>query len=167
MNIKIRQTNADEVAKVLALFEESALILREKGTTQWQHWINPTPALINRVQKGVAEKDYFFVEKSRQLAGMFRLMNSDEEYWGVQTEAAVYLHSFLTRPAFKGQNIGSTVLKSLEIQVRERGIRYFRLDCIADNVALCNYYENQGFTRIRKQKVPHYEVQLFEKKLTT
>jgi ribosomal protein S18 acetylase RimI-like enzyme len=165
MDITIRRGNADEVATALALFEESALILRAKGTTQWQHWINPTPDYVKRVQKGFDDNVYFFVEKSGQLAGMFRLMDSDEEYWGQQAETAVYLHSFLTRPAFKGQEIGATVLKLIENQVRERGIHYFRLDCIADNVALCNYYVRQGFVPIRKKEMPHYEVQLFEKKL--
>lgn len=165
MDIKIRQANADEVATALALFEESALVLREKGTNQWQHWINPTPEYVNRVQKGFDDNVFFFVEKAGQLAGMFRLMDSDEEYWGVQTEAAVYLHSFLTRPVFKGQDIGATVLKLIEIQIRERGVHYFRLDCIASNKALCNYYIRQGFVPIRKQKMPHYEVQLLEKKV--
>jgi ribosomal protein S18 acetylase RimI-like enzyme len=167
MDIKIRQANANEVAIALTLFEEAALVLREKGTTQWQHWINPTPAYVNRVQKGFDDNVYFFVEKSGQLAGMFRLMDSDEEYWGQQAEAAVYLHSFSTRPAFKGQEIGATVLTLIENQTRERGIDYFRLDCIASNVALCNYYIRQGFVPIRKKEMPHYEVQLFEKRLIT
>jgi ribosomal protein S18 acetylase RimI-like enzyme len=165
MDIKIRQANANEVAIALALFEEAALKLREKGTNQWQHWINPTPAYINRVQKGFDDKVYFFVEKSGQLAGMFRLMDSDEEYWGQQREAAIYLHSFMTKPVFKGQGIGSAVLKLVEIQIRERGINYFRLDCIADNEALCHYYEKQGFKRVQTREMPHYTVQLFEKKI--
>ena len=165
MDITIRQANANEVATALALFEEAALILREKGTAQWQHWINPTPAYVNRVQKGFDDNVFFFVEKSGELAGMFRLMDSDEEYWGEQTEAAVYLHSFLTRPAFKGQEIGATVIKLIEARLHEQGIPYFRLDCIARNEALCNYYMRQGFVPIRKKEMPHYEVQLFEKKL--
>jgi ribosomal protein S18 acetylase RimI-like enzyme len=165
MDISIREAQKNELNIALTLFEEAALKLRAKGINQWQHWINPTPEYINRVQKGFDDKVYFFVEKSGQLAGMFRLMDSDEEYWGQQTDAAIYLHSFMTKPAFKGQEIGATVLKLVESQVRERGIHYFRLDCKADNEQLCNYYKKQGFLPIRMQKMPHYTVQLFEKKL--
>jgi ribosomal protein S18 acetylase RimI-like enzyme len=165
MSISIRQAKADEVAIALSLFEEAALKLREKGINQWQHWINPTSEYVNRVQKGFDDKVYFFVEKSGELAGMFRLMDSDEEYWGTQKESAIYLHSFLTKPAFKGQDIGSRVLKSVEITIREKGIKYFRLDCKSDNEALCQYYIRQGFEPVRLKTMPHYTVQLLEKKL--
>jgi ribosomal protein S18 acetylase RimI-like enzyme len=165
MNISIRQAEPDEVALALSLFEEAALVLRAKGINQWQHWINPAPEYVNRVQKGFDDKVYFFVEQLGTLAGMFRLMDSDEEYWGIQHESAVYLHSFMTKPAFKGQDIGSTVIKLIEMKVREKGINYFRLDCKADNEALCNYYKRQGFVPIRLKVMPQYTVQLFEKKL--
>jgi ribosomal protein S18 acetylase RimI-like enzyme len=167
MNILIRQAKPNEVVTALSLFEEAALELRTKGINQWQHWINPTPEYVNRVQKGFDDKVYFFVEKSGELAGMFRLMDSDEEYWGKQTESAVYLHSFMTKSAFKGQNIGSTVMKSVELSMRERGVRYFRLDCKADNEQLCNYYKKQGFMPVRMKQMPHYAVLLFEKELNS
>jgi ribosomal protein S18 acetylase RimI-like enzyme len=165
MDITIREAEKSEVKTVLFLFEEAALNLQKRGIDQWRHWINPTPELIHRVHQGVDDKAYFFVEKSGQLAGMFRLMDSDEEYWGRQNEAAIYLHSFMTKPAFKGQKIGSTVFEWVEKRVREREIPYFRLDCKADNEALCRYYEKQGFIPIRKKIMPHYEVQLFEKSM--
>jgi ribosomal protein S18 acetylase RimI-like enzyme len=165
MEITIREAEKSEAKMVLFLFEEGALSLEKRGINQWRHWIHPTPELMNRVEKDIANKAYFFVEKSGAIAGMFRLMDSDEEYWGQQTDAAIYLHSFMTKPAFKGQNIGSTVLKLVEMKVREREIPYFRLDCKADNSDLCKYYENQGFVPIRKKVMPHYEVQLFEKKV--
>jgi ribosomal protein S18 acetylase RimI-like enzyme len=167
MSILIRQAKPNEVVTALSLFEEAALELREKGINQWQHWINPTPEYVNRVQKGFDDKVYFFVEKSGELAGMFRLMESDEEYWGTQQETAVYLHSFMTKSAFKGQNIGSTVIKSVELSMRKRGVRYFRLDCKADNEQLCNYYKKQGFKPVRMKQMPHYAVQLFEKELNS
>ncbi len=165
MSISIRTARKDEVNVALSLFEEAALQLRARGINQWQHWLNPTAEYVYRVQKGLDDNAYFFVEKSGKLAGMFRLMDSDEEYWGHQTESAVYLHSFMVKSEFGGQKIGSTVLKSVELSVREKGIKYFRLDCKADNPELCQYYEKQGFLPIRTQKMPHYTVQLFEKKL--
>lgn len=161
----IRQAEAHELTTALALFKEAALKLQAKGINQWQHWLNPTPQYIEWVQAGFDRKEYFFIEKSGVLAGMFRLMYSDEEYWGQQTDSAAYVHSLVTKTGFEGQNIGATVLQTIEQDLRAKGIEYFRLDCKADNEQLCSYYSRQGFQPIKKQEVTHYTVQLFEKKL--
>ncbi len=163
----IRQAEAHELTTTLALFKEAALKLQAKGINQWQHWREPTPQYIEWVQAGFDRNEYFFIEKSGALAGMFRLMYTDEEYWGEQTDSAGYVHSLVTKTGFEGQNIGATVLQTIEQDLRAKGIDYFRLDCKADNEHLCNYYTRQGFQPIRKQVVTHYTVQLFEKKLNT
>ena len=163
----IRQAEAHELTTALALFKEAALKLQAKGINQWQHWLEPTPQYIEWVQAGFDRKEYFFIEKSGALAGMFRLMYTDEEYWGQQTDSAAYVHSLVTKSGFEGQNIGATVLQTIEQDLKARGIDFFRLDCKADNEQLCNYYSRQGFQPIRKQVVTHYTVQLFEKKLNT
>lgn len=165
MDLSIRQAKTEELATALALFKEAALKLQTKGINQWQHWLNPTPQYIEWVQAGFDENQYFFVEKQGKLAGMFRLMYHDDEYWGQQTDAAAYLHSLVTKTGFEGQHIGTKVLALVENNLREKGINYFRLDCKADNEQLCQYYTRQGFQPIRKQAVTHYIVQLFEKKL--
>ena len=163
----IRQAEAHELTTALALFKEAALKLQAKDINQWQHWLNPTPQYIDWVQAGFDRNEYFFIEKSGALAGMFRLMYSDEEYWGEQTDSAGYVHSLVTKTGFEGQNIGATVLQIIEQDLKAKGVDFFRLDCKADNEQLCNYYLRQGFQSIRKQVVTHYTVQLFEKKLNT
>lgn len=165
MNISIRQAKSDELPTALSLFEEAALKLREKGINQWQHWLNPTPEYVDWAKKGFDNGEYFFVEKQGQLAGMFRLMYTDEDYWGQQLDSAAYLHSLVTKTGFEGQNIGTTTLKLIEYDLIKKSIYLFRLDCKADNQPLCNYYKRQGFAPVRIQKMPHYSVQLFEKKL--
>ncbi len=161
----IRQAETHELATVLALFKETALKLQAKGINQWQHWREPTPQYIEWVQAGFDRKEYFFIEKSGVLAGMFRLMYTDEEYWGQQADSAAYVHSLAIKMGFEGQNIGSTVLQTIAQDLKEKGIDFLRLDCKADNEQLCNYYMRQGFQPIRKQEVTHYTVQLLEKKL--
>lgn len=165
MDISIREAQKNELNMALLLFEEAALKLRAKGINQWQHWVNPTTDYVQWVKTGFDRNEYFFIEKSDQLAGMFRLMYTDEEYWGKQTDSAAYLHSLVTKTEFEGQGIGADVLKTMGIYLQQKGINYFRLDCKADNEQLCNYYIRQGFKPIRTQAVTHYVVQLFEKEL--
>ena len=165
MDITIRQAKNDELPIALSLFEETASKLRAKGINQWQHWLNPMPEYVDWAKKGFDDGEYFFVEKQGQLAGMFRLMYTDEDYWGQQSAAAAYVHSLVTKIGFEGQNIGANALKLIEYDLIKKRIYFLRLDCKADNEPLCNYYKRQGFVPVRIQKMPHYSVQLLEKKL--
>ena len=165
MKLTIRQAHTDELPIALAIFEEAALKLRQKGINQWQHWLNPTLEYVAWVKKGFDNEEYFFIEKQGELVGMFRLMYADEDYWGEQSDTAAYVHSLVTKSGFEGQNIGATALKLIEYDLIKNNIYIFRLDCKADNLPLCNYYKQQGFEPVRIQKMPHYSVQLFEKKL--
>jgi ribosomal protein S18 acetylase RimI-like enzyme len=160
-----RKAKIEDLDTILNLFREAAEQLQQRGINQWQHWLNPTSQYLERVTRDLKAGAFFLVKKEDTTVGMFRLMSSDEEYWGKTDDVAMYLHSFVTKPTFAGQGIGSEVLKMVEKQLQEQGIPLFRLDCKADNEPRCNYYLRQGFTPIRLQEMPHYTVQLFEKKV--
>jgi ribosomal protein S18 acetylase RimI-like enzyme len=163
--LAFEKAKIEDLDTILGLFKEAAEQLQLKGINQWQHWLNPTPQYLDWVEGGLEKGEYFFINKQDQLVGMFRLMSTDEEYWGKTDDVAMYLHSFVTKPAFAGQGIGSEVLKMVKKQLHEQSIPLFRLDCKADNEPLCAYYVRHGFTPVRLQKMPHYTVQLFEKKV--
>jgi ribosomal protein S18 acetylase RimI-like enzyme len=165
-NLAFEKAKIEDLETILNLFKEAAELLQQRGINQWQHWLDPTPQYHERVTRDLSAGAFFLVKKAAETVGMFRLMRSDEEYWGKTDDVAMYLHSFVTKHQFKGQNIGSSVLKMVENQIRAEGIPLFRLDCKADNEPLCNYYKNQGFMPVRLQEMPHYTVQLFEKKLS-
>jgi ribosomal protein S18 acetylase RimI-like enzyme len=164
-HLAFQKASVEDLATVLELFKGAAERLRLKGINQMQHWLNPPSAYLERVTQDLMSGAFLLVKKADNTVGMFRLMPSDEEYWGKTDEVAMYLHSFVVKPSFAGQGIGSEVLKMVEKQLHEQSIPLFRLDCKADNEPLCNYYKNQGFTPIRLQDMPHYTVQLFEKKV--
>jgi protein-tyrosine phosphatase len=163
--LTFRQATQAEQAEIMYLFKEAAENLQKRGINQWQQWLSPTQYYIDWVAKGINNAEYYFVEKDNTIAGMFRLMYTDDEYWGKNDDSAAYVHSLVTLPHFKGQNIGTEVLQMIENQLIKKSIQYFRLDCKADNTALCDYYHRQGFAPVRLQVMPHYTVQLFEKKL--
>jgi ribosomal protein S18 acetylase RimI-like enzyme len=167
MTLQFKQAIIDDSEKVLSLFKVAAEAIQKRGLNQWQHWLNPPEDYVNWVQNGLNNSEYFFVEKENELVGMFRLMETDEEYWGKNDDSARYIHSFVTLPEYAGQGIGSSVLRMIAEQVAAQNIPLLRLDCKADNVALVSYYERQGFTKVRLQEMPHYAVQLFEKRLNS
>ncbi|MDZ7878938.1 MAG: GNAT family N-acetyltransferase [Saprospiraceae bacterium] len=165
MILKFKQAKVQDLQKVLDIFKVAAEKVQKRGTQQWQHWLNPTPELLERVKNNLHNKQFFFVYHADETVGMFRLMDNDDEYWDKNEDSARYIHSFVTLPKYAGQGIGSAALTLIARKVAAQNIPLLRLDCKADNLSLCNYYEQQGFAKVRLQEMPHYAVQLFEKKL--
>jgi ribosomal protein S18 acetylase RimI-like enzyme len=58
---------------------------------------------------------------------------------------AGYVSGLVVRPAVSGKGIGRRLLDWACRQSEQRGKRFLRLDCWADNPRLCDYYEAAGF----------------------
>ena len=85
------------------------------------------------------------VTDSDRLAGTITLDWSDVENWGVQAPDAGYVHGLAVSPELRGRQIGKEMLDWADRQVRRRGRRYLRLDCMVENFELRHYYELLGF----------------------
>lgn len=92
-------------------------------------------------------------------------MDVDELYWGKQEVVARYIHSLVVAPNYKGQNIGMLNMRKIEQLVVKEVIQLLRLDCIASNTWLCNYYESLGFIKKGEKQMPHSMNNLYEKSL--
>ena len=97
---------------------------------------------------------------------MYRLCKEDLLYWGKQQEPAYYIHSLVTHPKFKGLKIGSYIIKQIEKSALENNISLIRLDCNAANSGLCQYYLDQGFTKVGEKQMKLSLNSLFEKRLS-
>ena len=58
---------------------------------------------------------------------------------------AGYVHSLAVRPHLHGHKLGETLLEWAKIYVRSHNRKCLRLDCVASNQILRNYYEKLGF----------------------
>lgn len=159
-----RKAAMNELDTAFLLLKQAAAGLKEKGVNQWSIWLNPDKNKINWVKKGFVAGEFYFVEtKENELAGMFRLMEQDELYWGKQELPARYVHSLVVTTAFKGSHTGKRIMAAIEKQVLAEGINLLRLDCIASNKRLCAYYESMGFVKQGEKQMPHSLNNLYEK----
>lgn len=155
-----------ELDTVLLLLKQAAVGLQEKNIDQWSIWLNPDATKVNWIKEGLEAGEFYFVETgNNKIAGMFRLMEQDELYWGKQEVPARYVHSLIVTPAFKGSNTGKSIMAVIEQQVIAEGIYLLRLDCIASNPKLCAYYESMGFVKKGIKQMPHSLNNLYEKTL--
>ena len=77
--------------------------------------------------------------------GTLALQWSDEEVWGYAPGDAGYVHGLAIRRDFAGLGLGRELLRWAEDRAALSGKRYLRLDCVAKNRRLNEYYERAGF----------------------
>lgn len=165
LSFTTRQARLAETTTALALLKSAASTLQKKGIDQWSIWLNPPAEKIKWVEEGFNQGEFYFILINDQIAGMYRLLTTDELYWGPQDVEARYIHSLVVLSEYAGQQIGRRVLEQLVTESREAGIPLFRLDCNAANKALCNYYEQLGFRQVGLKQMPHSLNCLYEMSL--
>ena len=98
--------------------------------------------------------------------GTVTLQWSDERFWGERPPDAGYVHKLAIRPVYKGKNLGLQILKWAEENARAAGKKFLRLDCMAEDRKIRNYYEQAGFL-FRGDKIdPRFKASLYEKPLS-
>lgn len=134
--------HADEIDAIHALLESTARWLTGRGIRQWA----PGELPRARVATGVARGEVFVVrEPDGPLAATLQLQESDPDVWGPDDGAALVLHRLCVARTHAGEALGLRLLDWACGQVRSRGRRLLRLDCVASNVALRAYYAGAGF----------------------
>lgn len=165
-----------ELAIVYQLLQESAQWLQNKNLTQWNIWLNPDTApshLRKWIEDSFAKNEFFFVKDEKfdenahipypNVRAMYRLMYQDDMFWAGNTQKAGYIHSFVVRKPYKGENLGGKILSEITQQLQKNNIFLLRLDCNASNPVLCAYYEKQGFVKVGEKMMEWGINNLYEK----
>jgi GNAT superfamily N-acetyltransferase len=100
-----------------------------------------------------------------EVVGTITLQWSDRMFWGETPQDAGYIHKLAVRPAYTGRGVGLQLLRWAEKQASVAGRRSLRLNCLASDRGLCDYYEEAGFKHIRNVIEQRGLASLYEKKL--
>ncbi|MDH4473561.1 MAG: GNAT family N-acetyltransferase [Fluviicola sp.] len=165
MSLSFEKIKPNELHVVLNYLRSAATTLQQKGVEQWAVWLNPQQINIDWVEKGIQEGEYYLILMEESPIGIVRLSETDEIYWGKQTSDARYIHSLVIEERFSGLGLGKQVIELVIQQAIAASIPFIRLDCIATNPGLCNYYESQGFKQVGQKQMPHSLNNLYEKAL--
>jgi N-acetylglutamate synthase-like GNAT family acetyltransferase len=164
--ISLRKVKPDERDTVFQLLRESGEWLLGKGNDYWQVYIDLPPFLVNWIEPGFDNDEFFFAENSEgEIIGCFRLQDDDPMFWGEQEEKAGYVHSFAISRNLAGRRTGCKVLSAIESYCRENGKVYLRLDCGTRLDTLRAYYEGFGFTSIADVHLMNSNLTLYEKRI--
>lgn len=135
--IDIRRANIDEIDDVILVLDEVAAWLTSVRVQQWPLRFRP-----EWVSSSVEEGYTWLVHVDSRLVATLVLDWSDP-IWDANDGSAGYVHRLAVRRHAAG--LGSHLLAWAASEVSLRDRQFLRLDCLATNRRLCEYYEAAGF----------------------
>lgn len=160
--VRIILAEPSELNEVLEILEEASRWLRARGyESQW----NPGPTFRQLIKETIDQGDVYMIKDAQGTIGTITLQWSDKKYWGDMPPDAVYIHKFAIKRSRSGQRLGIRTLQWAEAKTRKEGKKFLRLDCLANNRIIREYYERYGFVHVRDTMAPGWKASLYEKKL--
>jgi GNAT superfamily N-acetyltransferase len=144
-----------DVAGLLTLREQLAAWLALRGIDQWQ-----SPMSRDRLVTWVRDGSVHVVRRDDRIVASVTLLDRDEEFWGPDNDAALYVHLLMVARSHAGHGLGGRVLARAETLARDRGVDRVRLDAAADNSGLQRWYEQRGYRAVGSRAFVHGPNQL-------
>jgi|SRR6516225_2660002 predicted N-acetyltransferase YhbS len=151
---QIRPAVPGDTTAILRLISAAAQWLQEaKGTDQWARpWPN-RKARDGRVAQGIEDGLTWMVEDNGSLAGTVTLREQGTDIlWtpGDLLDPAVYVSRLIVSREHAGLGIGAALIDWAGLRgLQEWDANWIRVDVWTNNLALHDYYKNQGFTHLR------------------
>lgn len=134
----------DDLGRYVDLLEEVADWLETRGITQWRSGNFRLSADYYAASIKQNEVQLAFV--GDELVGTLRLLLREPIVWpDVVEDDAVYVYNLAVRRAWTGHRLGRRMLEWAADRAASLGRSYIRLDCVADNRFLREYYVEAGF----------------------
>ncbi len=151
----------DNLGTVMAILDEAACWLEQRGIKQWPC---PHPPHFRRRVGMCIESAEVYIARTIDKAepvGTIALGWSDP-YWKERPGKAAYVHKMAVGNDFHGRGIGKHMLVWALDQARKAGAEALRLDCLAANYGLRAYYESHGFSWTAEITDRDYTAALYE-----
>jgi GNAT superfamily N-acetyltransferase len=100
--------------------------------------------LAREIEKG--ELYLAYIMSPQMVVGTLRFEWAGDGLWCDQpARAAGYLHTMAIRPTLHGHGLGERLINWAKEHVRSRNCNFLRVDCVATNGKLRDYYTRLGF----------------------
>lgn len=143
----LRFATMEDFSVVDQLILKKAKEFQAAGKSQWVKYLEPSRS--DYVRHDLTNGTVFVYERNQQVVGAVSLIpptDWDHNLWD-DPDGAVYLHRLVTDSSAKGERIGERLMQHALANTAST----IRLDCVADNAFLNNYYPRFGFRYIGKR----------------
>jgi ribosomal protein S18 acetylase RimI-like enzyme len=139
-DIKIVNTETDDMDLVLKLFEHAMQLQGQNGYKVWSS-IDKTG-----LEKDIVNKLQYKIITGNDVLCIFSVQYNDPLIWRERDQNnAVYLHRIVVNPSFKGQRQFEKVLEWAIHLAMQRNLQFVRMDTWAENQKIIAYYQSFGF----------------------
>ena len=159
--LEVRGARAQDLDAVVTMLEEAARWMVSRKIEGW----TPDGFSRDRIADLIESGEMYLAVFDGEPVGTFALQWSDRETWGNVPDDAGYVHGLAIRRDFAGMGLGRELLGRAEHMVSRSNRTYLRLDCVADNGALNEYYRRAGFGYRGRTVVRGLAVSLYEKEV--
>ncbi|HWL24623.1 MAG TPA: GNAT family N-acetyltransferase [Ureibacillus sp.] len=143
-DIKIA-TNEDS-GTVITMLKQIAQWMKDNEINQWRFLLEGGDD--EEIAEAISNEETYIVLNGAEIVATFTLLSKQSEWdqhiWGEdQSSNSLYLHRLAITPTYMNKNLGKSILFWIENNVNDQ--EFLRLDCVAENSKLNNFYKNHGF----------------------
>jgi ribosomal protein S18 acetylase RimI-like enzyme len=145
--LQVNRAAAADFDAVYAIIAEAAEWLQSRDISQWNWFLTDPGKDLVRHRIETAET-YLVLDPRAQPLATFTVQWDDELIWGPRGKdgTAGYVHGLAVRRRAAGISLGLKMLEWSSNLIAQKSRRLIRLDCMAKNESLCDYYRRAGFT---------------------
>jgi GNAT superfamily N-acetyltransferase len=161
--LNLRPVNASEFEVVFDIINENAKWLLLQNIIQWP--LNWLESKRQEIKESIELGMYYAIDIDDEIAAIVEIKSDPEAIWKNDLSLAFYIHKLAVRRKYANQKLGGIILKLIEKYAVQGGAKSLRLDCIATNTKLRQYYELHGFRNKFIVNVGDVDLALYEFKL--
>lgn len=150
-NFTMKQATETNTSEVKALLYETAKWFENQGSIQWNALLDGHDT--HRTEEAIKRGNVFICMNEKDLAGMVMLLENPSEWdknlWDLNDDEpndAVYLHRLAINRKYANLKLGHAILRWCRQHILFLERKKLRLDCLANNPFLNEFYEKANFT---------------------
>ena len=160
----VERARMEDVTGIVGLFEAAGVWLEGRGVKQWPTQVSAR--FWKFLQVKVKEGEVFVVRgENGRLLGHIRFEYEAGGVWLDNPTDTAYVRGLVIANEVRGQGVGAALLDWAQEYARAKRCARLRLDCMAENGRLRQYYADYGFLFLEESRNGRYVAALFERML--
>jgi GNAT superfamily N-acetyltransferase len=136
----------EDSSKIINLLKQVAQWIKEKKINQWRFLLEGNQD--EEIKQDILNGKTYIVLKDNEMVATFTLLSEQSEWdrhlWGDDhSSKSEYLHRLAVSSPYRKRGMGKSILNWVQNNVS--GTEYLKLDCVAENRKLNDFYTNNGF----------------------
>ncbi|MFC7686634.1 GNAT family N-acetyltransferase [Ureibacillus sp. GCM10028918] len=131
---------------IIKMLKQIAQWMKDNDINQWRFLLDGGDD--KEIEQAIINQETYIVLKDKDIVATFTLLSKPSEWdrhiWGSDISSnSLYLHRLAIIPAYMKKGIGKSILTWIQGNVIDK--EFLKLDCVADNVKLNNFYKCNEF----------------------